>query len=148
MKKNGFTLTEMIAVIVIIGIILLVTIPVMSILFGNSKEEKYMFYVETVEKALYSYGDLEFPMSKYKADGVTPEEIEISLDDLINNNYLKKFNEDGVTVSNSTKFKITKANGKVTIVSDNEGTIGGTNSFSLKFTKTGEPDVDCTKTSC
>lgn len=132
MKKNGFTLTEMIAVIVIIGVILLITIPVMNRVITNNKEEKYKFYVETVEKAVYSYGDLEFPMTVYELDGSTIKENYVNLSELISKNYLKEFNEDGVNVEDVT-FIIKKEKGKVTIGEE----------IKLKF-----GEKSCTKTSC
>jgi len=131
MKKNGFTLTEMIAVLVIIGMILLITIPVMNNIIKDNMEDKYKFYVETVEKALYSYGDIEMGMGSNAT---------VSLSNLIERNYLKAFNEDGVTVDTDTSFKITKNEyGKITI---------DPNEVKLEF-KEGENTVAiCTKTSC
>ena len=128
MKKNGFTLTEMIAVIAIIGVILLITIPVLNNMLSNNKEEKYMFYVETVEKAIYSYADLEYPMT------VVSETI--TLNHLIDNKYLKEFKEDGVTVNAATTFTFTKTNGKVDITSPNP--------FELTFSD----GTTCTKGDC
>lgn len=133
MKKNGFTLTEMIAVIAIIGVILLITIPVLNNMLTNNKEEKYMFYVETVEKAIYSYADLEYPMTVSGSQSIT-------LNDLINNKYLKSFSEDGVIVNGATTFTLTKTNGKVDIASPNP--------FKLNFEKGGSVIATCSKSAC
>ena len=129
MKRNGFTLTEMIAVIAIIGVILLITIPVLNNMLTNNKEEKYMFYVETVEKAIYSYADLEYPMTVSVSQSIT-------LNNLINNKYLKSFSEDGVTVAGNPSFSFTKTNGKVDITSPNP--------FELTFSD----GTTCTKSDC
>lgn len=115
MKKNGFTLTEMIAVLVIIGIILLITIPVMNNIIKDNREDKYKFYVETVEKALYSYGDIEMGMGSNAT---------VSLSNLIERNYLKAFNEDGVTVDGNCEFTLNKNEyGKVTIVDEDNNVV-------------------------
>ena len=52
MNKKGFTLTELIVVIVIIGLVLLIVIPVSSNIMQNNAEEKGKFYVQTLEMQL------------------------------------------------------------------------------------------------
>lgn len=56
MKKNGFTLIEIIAVIVIIGIIALITIPAVESLINNSKESLYNSQVKMIESAAKKWG--------------------------------------------------------------------------------------------
>ena len=65
MNKKGFTLTELIVVIVIIGLVLLIVIPVSSNIMQNNAEEKGKFYVQTLENAVNTYCDM------YKTDVVT-----------------------------------------------------------------------------
>ena len=69
MNKKGFTLTELIVVIVIIGLVLLIVIPVSSNIMQNNAEEKGKFYVQTLENAVNTYCDM------YKTDNVTLEEL-------------------------------------------------------------------------
>ena len=69
MNKKGFTLTELIVVIVIIGLVLLIVIPVSSNIMQNNAEEKGKFYVQTLENAVNTYCDM------YKTDVVTLEEL-------------------------------------------------------------------------
>lgn len=69
MNKKGFTLTELIVVIVIIGLVLLIVIPVSSNIMQNNAEEKATFYVQTLENAVNTYCDM------YKTDNVTLEEL-------------------------------------------------------------------------
>lgn len=69
MNKKGFTLTELIVVIVIIGLVLLIVIPVSSNIMQNNVEEKGKFYVQTLENAVNTYCDM------YKTDNVTLEEL-------------------------------------------------------------------------
>lgn len=69
MNKKGFTLTELIVVIVIIGLVLLIVIPVSSNIMQNNAKEKGKFYVQTLENAVNTYCDM------YKTDNVTLEEL-------------------------------------------------------------------------
>ena len=69
MNKKGFTLTELIVVIVIIGLVLLIVIPVSSNIMQNNAEEKGKFYVQTLENAVNTYCDM------YKTNEVTLEEL-------------------------------------------------------------------------
>ncbi len=69
MNKKGFTLTELIVVIVIIGLVLLIVIPVSSNIMQNNAEEKGTFYVQTLENAVNTYCDM------YKTNTVTLEEL-------------------------------------------------------------------------
>lgn len=69
MNKKGFTLTELIVVIVIIGLVLLIVIPVSSNIMQNNAEEKGKFYVQTLENAVNTYCDM------YKTNNVTLKEL-------------------------------------------------------------------------
>lgn len=69
MNKKGFTLTELIVVIVIIGLVLLIVIPVSSNIMQNNAEEKGKFYVQTLENAVNTYCDM------YKTDNVTLKDL-------------------------------------------------------------------------
>ena len=57
MKKNsnGFTLIELIAVIVMMGMILLVVFPAMSRLLKSNEEKKFDSYYESVQEAIELY---------------------------------------------------------------------------------------------
>lgn len=70
MNKKGFTLTELIVVIVIIGLVLLIVIPVSSNIMQNNAEEKGKFYVQTLENAVNTYCDM------YKTNNVKFSELE------------------------------------------------------------------------
>lgn len=93
MNKKGFTLTELIVVIVIIGLVLLIVIPVSSNIMQNNAEEKGKFYVQTLENAVNTYCDM------YKTDNVT-------LGELISEGLFKTESSNGVSANleNTAKF--------------------------------------------
>lgn len=55
MKKNGFTLVELIAVIIILGILMIVAIPSISTYIDNSRKSAY---VATIKDIVQSAGSL------------------------------------------------------------------------------------------
>lgn len=128
MNKKGFTLTELITVIAIIGLILLITIPVYTGVMNNNKEEKYKLYVETVEKAVLTYADIELPSTV---------ETSVSLAVLKEYGYLKDSSDvKANTIDKTNEIKIKKENNKVTI--------NGGDPLKLEF----EDGSTCDKTKC
>lgn len=99
MNKKGFTLTELIVVIVIIGLVLLIVIPVSSNIMQNNAEEKGKFYVQTLENAVNTYCDM------YKTDSVT-------LEQLTNEGLFKTKSSNGVSMS-LKEATFSRANGIV-----------------------------------
>lgn len=87
MNKKGFTLTELIVVIVIIGLVLLIVIPVSSNIMQNNAEEKGKFYVQTLENAVNTYCDM------YKTNNVM-------LKDLKSEGLFKTESSNGVMTNN------------------------------------------------
>ena len=99
MNKKGFTLTELIVVIVIIGLVLLIVIPVSSNIMQNNAEKKGTFYVQTLENAVNTYCDM------YKTDNVT-------LKDLTDEGLFKTVSSNGVSTS-LKEATFSRANGIV-----------------------------------
>lgn len=105
MNKRGFTLVELIAVIVILGIVITVMIPAASSLLSSSSDTKYQTYVETIEKAVIAYAEIET-----KASGSYLVKIQA----LINKNYLSEIDD----INKETEIKFEKAeNGKISFIS-------------------------------
>lgn len=125
MNKKGFTLTELIVVIVIIGLVLLIVIPVSSNIMQNNAEEKGKFYVQTLENAVNTYCDM------YKTDGVTLEE-------LTNEGLFKTESSNGV----STDLK------KATFYRDPDGTVKFNNKELAISVKINGANYICSKTKC
>ena len=64
MKKKGFTLTEMIAVIVIVGIVILIAIPVSRKMVVSNQQDKIENKQKIVEKAMVTYADTDNAKNK------------------------------------------------------------------------------------
>ena len=127
MKKNAFTLTELIAVIAIIGIVILISIPVIKNMTTKNTEEKYMAYVTLVENALKTYADTEMPYGSEEG---------LSIPDLISKGLITEFKD--ASVDDNKKFTVRKeTNGKVNITTE----------VKIEFTK-GSNKITCTKNSC
>ena len=100
MNKKGFTLTELIVVIVIIGLVLLIVIPVSSNIMQNNAEEKGKFYVQTLENAVNTYCDM------YKTDNVT-------LKELTSEGLFKTESSNGVSTNLGGNVEFSRVNGIV-----------------------------------
>ena len=105
MNKKGFTLTELIVVIVIIGLVLLIVIPVSSNIMQNNAEEKGTFYVQTLENAVNTYCDM------YKTNNVEFSELET--EGLFSKNSNRVFSDDltnaSFQISSTGEVQIRKA---------------------------------------
>lgn len=55
MKQKGFTLIELIAVIVILGLIALVVFPAINSVINDSRESAYQSQIRIIEKAAKEY---------------------------------------------------------------------------------------------
>ena len=100
MNKKGFTLTELIVVIVIIGLVLLIVIPVSSNIMQNNAEEKGTFYVQTLENAVNTYCDM------YKTNKVT-------LKDLTSEGLFKTKSSNGVSANLEETDEFSRNDGTV-----------------------------------
>ena len=126
MNKKGFTLTELIVVIVIIGLVLLIIIPVSSNIMQNNAEEKGTFYVQTLENAVNTYCDM------YKTDSVT-------LKDLTDEGLFKTESSNGVRAKLEKTDKFSR---------ENDGTVKFKGQ-DLKITvKINGTEYSCSKTEC
>ena len=109
MNKKGFTLAELIAVIVIVGLILLTAVPAVYKLLSNNKNQKYEYYYKMVEEAAYAYANT---MKDDLGNSLSSGCINITVDKLVSYNFLKRYNINNETVSDSQ-----------VIINNNKGTI-------------------------
>lgn len=132
MKKNGFTLIELIGVVVIIALILLVTIPKVMSTMTNSTENKIKSFEHDLELSASSY--IEENWSDFK-DSYETKKIDgkycINLQTLIDDNYLK-----ATEIDPSTDKVIDPSNKYILIdnISDNKDI--GMHRFSFTYVDT------------
>ena len=126
MNKKGFTLTELIVVIVIIGLVLLIVIPVSSNIMQNNAEEKGKFYVQTLENAVNTYCDM------YKTNNVT-------LGQLTSEGLFKTESSNGVSANLEGKDEFSR---------ENDGTVKFIGQDLIISVKINETNYTCRKTGC
>lgn len=125
MNKKGFTLTELIVVIVIIGLVLLIVIPVSSNIMQNNAEKKGTFYVQTLENAVNTYCDM------YKTN-------EVTLGELTSEGLFKTESSNGVSIN------LTDA----TFSRNENGTVLYQNAILKISVKINGANYTCTKAEC
>ena len=82
MFKKGFTLVELLAVIVILAVIALIATPIVKKSIANSKNQALKETINSIERAAYNYG--------YQNDiGYSTEYKKLTLDELIDKGFLK-----------------------------------------------------------
>lgn len=121
---KGFTLVEMLGVIVIMGLILIVVFPTMSKMIHNNNNQEYSNYYDLVEEAAQVYaGKLTDTIGTSKYSGCAT----IELSTLIDEGYVQSFSD--------TKTTCTTGANDIVIRND-KGSI--TVKFQLNCTKDGE----------
>ena len=76
MNRKGFTLIELIAVIVILGIILVVSAPSISNVYKESKLKSEEIFVERLSQSIDSYIKLNSDEIAFTSDGAANKEEE------------------------------------------------------------------------
>ena len=97
MKNKGFTLVEMLAVIVIMAILITVSVTGVLSMSKKTKNEMYNTKVGMIEKAGQSYAEDNRDLIE---DGSIKR---ITVSDLLRNNYLKKESKDCIIGSSCIK---------------------------------------------
>ena len=81
MNKKGFTLTEIIAVVVIVGIVIIIAIPASRQLIANNEKERIENKQKAVEKAMITYAE---------TDNRKMNCVNMTIKDLVDNGYIKE----------------------------------------------------------
>ena len=108
-NKKGFTLMEMLATLMIIGILMLFGLPRVRNIQVNNREKKYKAYEKAVLSSAKLYVD------SYKKDMFGDDSsgcAEITIADLKNKMLLKTFNNGDGVVCNDGMVQIIKEKGK------------------------------------
>ena len=95
MKKNAFTLVELLAVIVILGLIAAIAVPSVIDTINDSKEKSYQTTIESVKAATESYMNMSF--DNYKAQFVSPGYVNITISELIEEGFLSNDIKNPIT---------------------------------------------------
>lgn len=109
--RKGFTLTELLTVIVILGLIILVAYPSVLKVLNDSKERAYESQIKLVEKAAKEWGVENVTSLPDKCDGT----LNIELSDLINDGYINGTVINGKEVIENPKKKGKGLTGNVQI---------------------------------
>ena len=107
MKNRGFTLIELVATVVIMGMLLLIVVPATSRLMNQNEQKKYKTYYDILEGAIEKYARTR----RDDIGGVTGtgcvEDKTISY--LIEKEYINTFNEEeGVRCGSPSEFNVTE----------------------------------------
>ena len=93
MRENGFTLVEVLAVIVLISLLLLIVVPKLGELDTKSKEKLYEAKVTEILAGAYKYGN-------DNIDGLSSECLDVTVNTLLKLGYVKSDDNSGYYVSN------------------------------------------------
>lgn len=85
-NKNGFTLAELLAVIVIIALITTIAVPSAIGTSNKIKEKMYCAKIDEIENQAKAYGE-------DRRDKLSTGDLNIKVSDLVNQGYLKKDQE-------------------------------------------------------
>jgi len=110
MKKSGFTLIEILAVIVLLGLVAAIVIPLVDKLIRNSVQKAYDVQIALVIESVKNW-EVDHPFSLPANNG---DEYTITFDELKAGNYLKQDIINPKTDAlfpNTTTVTITKVNG-------------------------------------
>ena len=133
MKNNkGYSLIELLGSLIIFGLILLVVIPAVSRLLLNNESKEYNNYLKIIEAGSKSYAD-----KMYDSLGSSNDNgcMEVTLDELINKKYIKKFNDNSITCSGKVRLNNQKGNLKTSI---NVTCVNNKNEITFEHKKIGE----------
>ena len=134
MKNRGFTLVEILAVITLIGVLALITIPTIDAVIKSTREKGYENQKEVILSAAKDYGASKM-MELPTVDG---DYVYITLGDLklggfIEVDVINPINE--MCISNDTVIVITRKNNNYTYKFQDENNIRFTENCEVEYEK-------------
>ena len=103
MSKNGFTLVELLAVVVVLGLISLLTVPVVDRILRDNREKADDVNVDTILNAAYDYVQQNPSNIPDNTDGAVTT---FTLTDLINSGLIKNDIKNPKTNTKNAGFTI------------------------------------------
>jgi len=107
MKNKGFTMIELLTVIAILGIVLLITIPVINNVIEDSKQKAFKANVELISKAAESY----FVENAFKMPTKVDKPAFLFLDKLVEDGYIKPIKNPNNENENCTGYVLVTMTG-------------------------------------
>ena len=97
MNKKGFTLVELLAVIVVMALLVTIAVPNVIAISRKIRVEMFCDKVDMILDGAKLYGSDNYDLIKDKinATGDTESKISITVTDLLNNNYVTKDDKNG-----------------------------------------------------
>lgn len=83
MKKNAFTLMELLAILVILAVLAIILIPTIKDFIEDAKKSAYNEQVATIESAAETY----FINSNFRVDNTSPKVMYLS--DIVSSGYIE-----------------------------------------------------------
>lgn len=113
MNKKGFSLVELLAIIIIIGLILIVALPAVTKLLKSNNNKQYEKYYEIVKAGALRYAnELKDELGGYNDIGCIDD---ITLEDLIKANMVKEYNDKDITCTGEIRLDNVKGNVSATV---------------------------------
>lgn len=111
-NRKGFSLIELLAIIIIIGLILIVALPAVTKLLKNNNNKQYDKYYEVVKAGALRYSEeLKDDLGGYSDTGC----IEVTINELIEEKIIKEYNEKDITCEGTTRLNNVKGNVSVLV---------------------------------
>lgn len=97
--KKGFTLAELLGIIIVLGVIMMITFPIISKTIKDSKEEAYDMQVKMILESARSWA-----VDNANSLPDAGVQLKLYISDLIQGGYIKE-SQDGVLINPSDESK-------------------------------------------